>query len=232
MTYKSLKLNVLNCALACIFLSLAACSPDNDAKVNHKKKTEPASTPKYLNEFETWKKSQDQQLLLDYQNYFKGKVKQVPTLYELTLNSHPLKAECLQHRFSLPPKKLWGNLIKPLQLIEHLQEQKYFAHYKIVSVYRSREANTCVLGAKASKHLYNFAVDFQTLDEEKKPYQNHDEVDQRLCEFWHKQGRKHQLGLGLYSKQRFHIDTQSYRTWGIGYRSATSPCLKPRKDEK
>lgn len=185
----------------------------------------------YQQQFEQWKLTQDPKLIAEYENYFRSKVKQVPTLYELTLNSHPLKPECQQHRFSLPPKKLWSNLVDPLQLIEQWQQQGYFENYKIVSVYRSREANNCVHGAKASQHLRNFTVDFQTLDEHQKPYANHDEINQKLCQFWHQHGKKYRLGLGLYGKQRFHIDTQGYRTWGIGFKSTSSPCLKSNKHE-
>ena len=212
-----------------MLLTLTGCMPSepkNESAEQHKKISTPAA--QYQQQFEQWKRTQDPQLIAEYETFFQSKVKQVPTLYELTLNSHPLNAECQQHRFSLPPKKLWSNLVEPLQLIEHLQQQGYFAHYKIVSVYRSRAANTCVHGAKATKHLSNFAVDFQTLDEQGKPYANHDEIDQKLCQFWHQQGKKHRLGLGLYSKQRFHIDTKGYRTWGIGFRSVSSPCLKSK----
>lgn len=213
-------------------LWLTGCSPQEHSQQKpstRQSSTEQStseSTLQYQQQFEQWKLTQDPKLIAEYEAFFVGKVQQVPTLYELTLNSHPLTAECEQHRFSLPPKNLWANLVEPLQLIERLQHAGYFAHYKIVSVYRSQEANRCVHGAKASKHLSNFAVDFQTLDEQRKPYPNHDAIDQKLCQFWHLQGRKHRLGLGLYSKQRFHIDTQGYRTWGIGFKSVSSPCLK------
>ncbi|MBP6113778.1 MAG: hypothetical protein KA474_03460 [Acinetobacter sp.] len=218
--------------ICCLFI--LGCSeqhPQNQVQSTEelKRAKDKQQLAQYQQQFEQWKLTQDPQLIAEYEKFFQSKVKQVPTLYELTLNSHPLKAECQQHRFSLPPKKLWSNLVAPLQLIEQLQGDGYFAHYKIVSVYRSREANSCVHGAKASKHLSNFAVDFQTLDEHRKPYANHDEIDQKLCQFWHQQGKKHRLGLGLYSKQRFHIDTQGYRTWGIGFKSVSSPCLKAKK---
>lgn len=187
---------------------------------------------KFQQQFEQWKATQDAQLIAEYEQFFQAKVKQVPTLYELTLNSHPLSEACQQHRFSLPPKKLWSNLVAPLQLIEQLQQEGYFANYKIVSVYRSQEANSCVHGAKASKHLNNFAVDFQTLDRYQKPYANHDQIDQKLCQFWHQKGKKYRMGLGLYSKQRFHLDTQGYRTWGIGFKSVSSPCLNNTISDK
>lgn len=206
-------------------LILQGCQPsqqDNRAS----EQGEPSQKLAYFDEFEAWKKTQDPKLLEQYQNFFKDKVKQQPTLYELTLNSHPLKEECQQYRFSLPPKKLWANLIPSLQLIENLQGQNYFAHYKIISVYRSREANNCVHGAKGSKHLNNFAVDFRTYNENKQHYADTQKIEQQLCQFWRGHGKQHAMGFGVYGKQRFHIDTQAYRTWGIGFKAVSSPCLK------
>lgn len=181
----------------------------------------------YADQFEQWKKTQNPEQLKRYQQIFFKRLKQQPTLYELTVNSHPLKAECEQYRFALPPEKDWKNLLEPLLMIEQLQQQGLYANYKIVSVYRSQEANRCVSGAKASKHLKNFAVDFQTLDESFQHYADHELMDRKMCQFWHQQGKKFSLGLGLYSKQRYHIDRQGYRTWGIGFKSVSSACLKP-----
>ena len=41
-------------------------------------------------------------------------------------------------------------------MIEKLQQRGLYANYKIVSVYRSPDANKCVGAAKASKHLNNW----------------------------------------------------------------------------
>ena len=194
--------------------------PKNESAEQHKKISTPAA--QYQQQFEQWKRTQDPQLIAEYETFFQSKVKQVPTLYELTLNSHPLNAECQQHRFSLPPKKLWSNLVAPLQLIEQLQQEGYFAHYKIISVYRSREANNCVHGAKGSKHLTNFAVDFRTYNENKQHYADTQKIEQQLCKFWRGHGKQHAMGFGVYGKQRFHIDTQAYRTWGIGFKAVSS----------
>lgn len=214
-----------------IFLSacLLGCQPSED-KVEKVKPLKPNQKQSimqaHLDQFEQWKKTQNPVELEQYQNYFNAHLKQKPTLFELTYNSHPLGGECEKFRFSLPPKSLWKNLLPTLQLIEKLQLNGVYDHYKIVSVYRSQEANSCVKGAQKSKHLKNYAVDFQTLDQNFKPYADTDLVEQRLCEFWRKEGRQYRLGLGVYGKQRFHIDTQGYRTWGVGYKSVSSPCLK------
>ncbi len=222
------KINLGLLLMAC--LNLMACQPQSTAESsnntkNASKQTSQPSEHKYLDQFEQWKKTQDPNQLQQYESYFSSYLKQAPTLYELTFNSHPLNAECAQFRFSLPPEEYWKNLLPTLQLIEKLQLIGLFEHYKIVSVYRSKEANNCVQGAKGSKHLSNYAVDFQTLDAQKKPYADTQMIEQRLCHFWRKEGKSQALGLGIYGKQRFHIDTQGYRTWGIGYKSLSSPCM-------
>ncbi len=112
-----------------------------------------SETLKYQHEFDAWKQSQNPQTLLAYEDYFKAHFKQPPSLYVLTVNTHPFEQDCEQYRFALPPKQMWHNLLPALQLVEQLQQQGIFAEYKIVSVYRSAEANRCARGAKASKHL-------------------------------------------------------------------------------
>lgn len=228
------KISILGCM--CIWILLGCDVQQEDQKKQKTQKLDQQqnnqqsqlnfdSPRPYAQEFQLWKEGQDQKQIQQYQDYFKSKLKHPPNLYELTLNSHPLRAECTQYRFALPPQKYWSNLLSALKVVETLQSQGLYANYKIVSVYRSPEANTCVSGAKASKHLTNHAVDFETLDQDGHPYPDTMLIDQKLCQFWRKQGKALKLGLGLYGKQRYHIDTQAYRTWGVGYGSATSPCL-------
>ncbi len=209
--------------LCCVVL-FSACQPSDSTENNVQLNQNQVNKEQYSDQFEQWKHTQNPEQLKRYEQIFLKHLKQQPTLYELTINSHPLKAECEQYRFALPPEKDWKNLLEPLALIEQLQKQGIYAHYKIVSVYRSPEANRCIGGAKASQHMNNFAVDFQTLDESFQHYPDHDVMDQQLCQFWRQQGKKLGLGLGVYGKQRYHIDRQGYRTWGIGFRSVSSPC--------
>ena len=224
------KTNIALLFVACS--TLTACQPQSTTEssidtANTAKQTSQLANSKYLDQFEAWKKTQNPEKIQQYQSYFSSHLKQAPTLYELTFNSHPLNADRAQFRFSLAPTEYWKNLLPTLQLIEKLQHSGVFEHYKIISVYRSREANHCVHRAQGSKHLKNYAVDFQTLDVHKKPYIDTTMIEQRLCDFWRKEGKSYALGLGIYGKQRFHIDTQGYRTWGIGYRSVSSPCITP-----
>ena len=210
-----------------LLLALSACQKTEVEKTREEQQKHIAQKEqeRYQQEFEQWKLKQDQVLLKQYQSYFSAYVKQPPSLFELTFNAHPLKAECMDYRFNLPPKKYWKNLIQPLKLLEKLQATGYFAHYKIVSIYRSQESNDCARGVSGSRHLKNLAIDFQTLNEQKQHYPDHEVMEQKLCQFWRKEGKKYRLGLGVYGKQRFHIDTHGYRTWGKDFSSKSSPCL-------
>ena len=213
--------------LSLLLVGLVGCDQQNyQAKTTEIHNPQP-ETLQYQQEFETWKATQNQQHLQQYQQRIQNQLQHAPSLYELTLNAHPFDEDCEQYRFALALKSHWNNLLPALKLLEQLQQQGLFAHYKIVSVYRSPEANACARGAKASRHLSNHAVDFQTLDASMQPYPDDAIMDQKLCQYWHEHGKALQLGLGLYGKQRYHIDRQGYRTWGIGYGSASSPCLKP-----
>ena len=147
-------------ALICFLIS-SGCTEQNhqqkaqtaeELKITQEKQQQ----AKYQQEFEQWKLKQDPLLLAEYEKFFQSKLKRAPTLFELTVNSHPLKKECEQYRFGLPPKKQWKNLLPALQMIEKLQQRGLYANYKIVSVYRSPDANKCVGAAKASKHLNNW----------------------------------------------------------------------------
>jgi len=50
-----------------------------------------------------------------------------------------------------------------------------------------------------------------------------------MCQFWKKEGKNFKMGLGVYGNNRYHIDTQGYRTWGKDFKSISSPCLQVMK---
>ena len=47
-----------------------------------------------------------------------------------------------------------------------------------------------------------------------------------MCQFWKVEGKHFKMGLGVYGNNRYHIDTQAYRTWGKDFKSTSSVCLK------
>lgn len=179
-----------------------------------------------LKEFEVWQAQQDPKQIKKYKRYLADRLEHPPSLFELSYNIHIKQKECSQHRFALAPENQWKNIVKPLQLLEKLKKEGFIEQYKIVSVYRGSDANTCSRGASKSKHLGNYAVDFRVYDQQGHLYAKDDlKIVKALCQFWKTEGKKRNMGLGTYGHYKFHIDVQGYRTWGYDYKRASSECL-------
>lgn len=176
--------------------------------------------------FKQWKAAQDPQLLQEYQAYLAQHLQHPPSLFELTFNAHIQRPECLQYRFALADQSQWKNVVQPLKLIEKLHAEGLIENYKVTSVYRDKQSNACGKGASRSKHLGNYAVDFQVLDANGKPYAQDDlSIQKKLCNYWKAYGHRDGLGLGTYLNHKFHIDVQGFRTWGYTYKRASSACI-------
>ena len=107
---------------------------------------------------------------------------------------------------SLPPRRLWKNIVPALRIVDELRES-LGKRCRILSSYRSPAYNKAVGGAAQSEHL-----DFNALDitfDGVSPQQVYD----RLL-VWRKAG-KFTGGLGLYPSSGFvHIDTRGRNsTW-------------------
>lgn len=217
-------INTFKTTTVILIITLSACAEQNQAST---RTAEQLKTDELHQQFQQWKKHQNPQQLKKYQDYLAKNLKNPPNLFDISINRHLSKPECLQYRFAIAPESQWKNLVDSLKLIEKLQQQKIIGQYTIVSVYRSPVANQCSRGAKASKHLTNSAVDFQILDPQGRPYaQINVLIQQRLCDFWRKYGTQYQMGLGTYPENKYHIDTKGYRTWGKSYKHDSSLCLK------
>ncbi|WP_261396558.1 D-Ala-D-Ala carboxypeptidase family metallohydrolase [Photobacterium rosenbergii] len=109
--------------------------------------------------------------------------------------------------FNLPDKKNWDNMVRTLLFIqEHVMPKTGLLIP--VSGDRSKEYNQHAGGAPRSSHL-----DFCALD--MVPIRNisRTELHKILMSVYNKVGRKNNMGLGLYSGVRFHIDTCGHRSW-------------------
>jgi len=109
--------------------------------------------------------------------------------------------------FVLPDRKHWDNMVRTLQLIES-EVIPVLGDLVPVSGERSEEYNAISGGANKSMHLNFCALDLvpeKTMDRK--------ELHKQLQEIHHKIGKKYDMGLGLYSGLRFHIDTCGYRQW-------------------
>lgn len=208
---------------------LVACDGDQkqQPRASSQQQKAQSQTIKLEKEFEQWLAQQDKQKIQAYQQYLAKHLKHPPSLFELSYNKHVKKQECLQERFSMVPQDKWKNIVAALKLIEKLQQQGLIENYKITSIYRSPSANQCIKAASKSKHLNNYAVDFQVLDKNGNLYASDDlHISKQLCQFWKTKGAALKMGLGTYVQHQFHIDVQGYRTWGSSYSRDSSACLE------
>lgn len=109
--------------------------------------------------------------------------------------------------FAIPPKKYWQNMLPVLRLIRD-ELKPVLKDIEVVSGYRSEKYNQQAGGAKRSRHLFFEAVDVIPGSEITK-----EDLDRLLLSIWNKRGKKYKMGLGLYSKKRFHVDTFKFRRW-------------------
>lgn len=212
----------------------SACQPvaENASEQNNTENNEQAksvqqqTTSVLQQQFMAWKVKQDPKVLQAYRQHVASYMRHPPSEFELMTNQNDMPTECEWTRFAVPPQKYWQNIIPSLQLVEKLQLNGFFQRYEVTSSFRNPDMNSCVRGASRSKHLYNYAVDFQVQDADLKQPEQRAKLQKSLCEFWKKEGKRYKMGLGIYQDNRFHIDLQGYRTWGSDYSQKTSPCLK------
>ncbi|TGM59803.1 peptidase M15 [Leptospira adleri] len=109
--------------------------------------------------------------------------------------------------FSIPPRDLWPNILPTLRVIRDLILPE-IGPVTVVSGFRDAEYNVKAGGAKSSRHLLFSAVDLV-------PNREIDRIElhNRLLNLWQKKGPEKKIGLGLYSRNRFHIDTNGFRKW-------------------
>lgn len=120
--------------------------------------------------------------------------------------------------FAVPPRATWPAIVPTLRLLAWLRREGHLAgSTRVASAWRSPEANACAGGAPRSKHVLNGALD---LDWDAPP----DGIG-RLCTAWGESGGEHAWGLGFYSRNRLHLDTGGWRTWGHDHRARTSLCV-------
>lgn len=176
-------------------------------------------------QFNAWKAKQDPKLINTYFQFMSQYLMQKPTMSELMTNRNVMGKACESERFAIPPKAYWNNIVGSLKLLDQLNRDAYFKRYTITAIYRSPALNACVHGAKQSKHVYHYAVDFHVLDPKETNHKVRENLVKLLCQFWKTEGENFKMGLGVYGNNRYHIDTQGYRIWGKDFKSTSSPCL-------
>jgi hypothetical protein len=127
--------------------------------------------------------------------------------------------ECSGPPFEVPPPHLWPDMVKTLRFIrDHVRPA--LGPVEAVSGYRNPILNLCARGSANSPHKEFFALDLVPV----RPIER-GELFRRLCSLHAAHGPANGVGLGFYAFQRFHIDTRSFRRWGLsGPAGDESPC--------
>lgn len=121
--------------------------------------------------------------------------------------------------FAVPPRQLWRAMVPTLRYVRD-ELVPVTGPVRVVSGYRDPVANACFKGASASRHLHFAALDLT-------PVRSLSRADliAKLCPLHVRTGARFDVGLGIYTVTRFHIDTAGHRRWGADYHGASSPCL-------
>ncbi len=109
--------------------------------------------------------------------------------------------------YALPPRKFWPRILRTLRVLKK-EIIPVLGALEVLSGFRTARYNRLAKGARSSKHLVFAALDIKPKNRITRP-----ELHRRLLKIWRAKGRRYQLGLGLYSGTRFHVDTARYRKW-------------------
>ena len=115
---------------------------------------------------------------------------------------------CWQSPFEMPPVAEWPNIVQTLRYIRDYVVP-VIGPVEPVSVYRNPFLNHCAGGARESVHLHLSAIDMVPLSPTTRP-----QLMRRLCSVHAANGPRYSVGLGFYTKLRFHVDSWKFRTWG------------------
>ena len=115
---------------------------------------------------------------------------------------------CGAEPFEVPPAHEWDNVVQTLRFVRDYVVPA-IGPVEPVSVYRNPVLNECAGGAKESVHKQLSAIDMVPLRPTTRP-----QMIERLCAAHAHSGPRYAIGLGFYTKLRFHVDSWKYRTWG------------------
>jgi Peptidase M15 len=136
-------------------------------------------------------------------------------------------AKCEIAGYAVPPRAMWPTIVPTLRLVRD-EIVPLLGPVKVLSSFRTNEANRCALGAPESPHKRYSALDLAMVD----PLPQAD-MFAKLCKHWYGLSPRWGYGLGAYyvrnyaaynQEGRFHVDTLGRRTWGYSYGAYTSHC--------
>lgn len=109
--------------------------------------------------------------------------------------------------FAIPPPDQWRNIVATLALVRDELEPS-IGPVDVLSAYRTTNYNRKSGGNATSKHR-----DFCGLDLIPRSNISRKELVEELRSLHARLGPQSNMGLGIYSNVRFHIDTCGYRSW-------------------
>jgi uncharacterized protein YcbK (DUF882 family) len=115
--------------------------------------------------------------------------------------------------------RTWPAIVPTLGLLADLRRQGVLSGAtRVASGWRTPGLNACAGGAASSRHLVNGAIDLD--------WDAPADGLAKLCDAWGGElGSRHAWGLGFYTRERIHLDTGGWRTWGHDHHSKTSLCV-------
>lgn len=135
--------------------------------------------------------------------------------------------KCEIDGFAIPPETMWPTIVPTLRLVR-AEIVPLLGPVKVLSSFRTNEANKCSLGAPESPHKRYSALDLAMVNPMPQK-----EMFAKLCKHWYGLSPRWGYGLGAYyvrnyeaynEEGRFHVDTLGRRTWGYSYGAYTSHC--------
>jgi len=122
--------------------------------------------------------------------------------------------------FSIAERAYWPHIVNTLRYI-HDEIVPTIGQVQVASGYRDDKLNRCSGGAAHSAHAQFYALDLMPVG-----HMDRDALIARVCANHAHYGAAYHIGLGFYERERFHIDSRSFRRWGSDYHAATSPCFR------
>ncbi len=109
--------------------------------------------------------------------------------------------------YALPPEEMWPAVVPTLRVLRD-DVRPLIGPFVVVSGFRTAEYNAAAGGAAGSRHRW-----FEAVDVVPRRSWEREELHGLLLGWWGERGPTLNLGLGLYSKTRFHVDTWKHRKW-------------------
>jgi hypothetical protein len=224
---------VLRATMLVGFATVAACKPAAaPPPLPHPKAVAKASPQSpYPADFQAWLVANPDQVpqfeALKAYLTREGAADVLPLWQLVQTETQQAATKCEIAGYAVPPRTMWPTIVPTLRLVRD-EIVPLLGPVKVLSSFRTPEANKCSLGAPESPHKRYSALDLAMVD----PIPQK-EMFAKLCKHWYGLSPSWGYGLGAYyvrgypaynQEGRFHVDTLGRRTWGYSYGAYTSHC--------